>query len=299
MTTTTTYLQKDRVYKLEIGDTSKGTGFTVETSLNVRFQVNKSADNKRKGNQATIEVYNLSPDHIVLMQSEYLVCKFSAGYAATGPLVVVSGNVVECSTTKKGSDFITEITMGEGYSDLNHTKLKQMVAPGKTHLEVIEAIRAQCPNIAKGSYTGDQMNKTTMFGYPLVGTPNQMLRNICEANRMEFNVSGGVLNISDENGLLTKNQALAPVVSESSGLIEVPFYQTAEGRKLPDDKRKRRGVQFKALLNAEYNPGYIIYLESQFITGFYRINTARYSGEFRGQDWYVECFCSFIAAEEL
>lgn len=291
--------QKDRVYSLTIGDTKSGNGFLIESSLQVRFQINKSSDNKRGQNSGTIEVYNLSPDHILALESEYLYLKFSAGYKDTGPLVVVEGNVTECSTLKRGTDYITSLTMGEGFVDLNHTKLKAMVAPGKTNLEVIEEIRSKCPNIARGAYTGDQMNKTTMFGYPLTGTPLHMLSEICEANRMEFNVSGGVLNISDENGLLTKNQVLAPVVSEATGLIEVPFHTSAQGRKLPGDKRKRRGVQFKALLNATYNPGYIVKIESTLITGFYRINTSRFTGEFRGNDWYVECFCSDIEATEL
>lgn len=291
--------QKDRVYELTIGNTKTGTGFVVESSLQVRFQINKSSDNKRGGNTATIEVYNLSPDHIRALESEYLYCKFSAGYKETGPLVVVEGNVVESSTVKRGTDYVTQLTMGEGYNDLNHVKLKAMVAPGKTNLEVIEEIRSKCPDISRGSYTGEQLNKTTMFGYPLVGTPQQMLQDICEANRMEYNVSGGVLNISDENGLLTKNQTLAPVVSEATGLIDVPFYTSAQGRKLPKDKRRRRGVQFKALLNATYNPGYIVKIESKFITGIYRINTARFTGDFRGNDWYVECFCSDVDAEEL
>lgn len=292
-------IQKDRVYELTIGDTKSGNGFVVESSLQVRFQINKSSDNKRGHNNATIEVYNLSPDHIRTLESEYLYCKFSAGYKETGPLVLVEGNVVECSTLKRGTDFVTQITMGEGYNDLNHVKLKQMVAPGKTNLEVIEEIRSKCPSIARGAYTGEQMNKTTMFGYPLVGTPLQMLQDVCEANRMEFNVSGGVLNISDENGLLTKNQTLAPVVSELTGMIDVPFYTSAEGRKLKKDKKKRRGVQFKALLNATYNPGYIVKIESDFISGFHRINTARFTGDFRGNDWYVECFCGTVESEEL
>lgn len=292
-------IQRDRVYELTLGDTKSGNGFIVNSSLQVRFQINKSSDNKRGGNTATIEVYNLSPDHIRMLEGEYLYCKFSAGYKETGPLVVVEGNVVESSTVKRGTDYITQILMGEGYNDLNHVKLKQMVAPGKTNLEVIEEIRSKCPSIARGAYTGDNLNKTTMFGYPLVGAPLHVLGQLCEANRMEYNVSGGVLNISDENGLLTKNQTLAPIVSEETGLIDVPFYTSAQGRKLPKDKKRRRGVQFKALLNAEYNPGYIVKIESKFITGIYRINTSRFTGDFRGNDWYVECFCGETEAEDL
>lgn len=290
---------KDRVYELTLGNTQSGDAVVINSSLQVTFDISKSSDNKRGGNSASIEVYNLSPETIQRLETEYLFCSFKAGYKETGPLVVVQGNVVETRTVKRGVDYITQIIMGEGYSELNHTKLKSLVGPGSTVGDVIEAIRKQMPGVARGAITGTNLNNPIIFGYPLTGTPAQMLRQVCEANRLEYNISGGVLNVSDENGLLSKNQLLAPVVSETTGLIDIPFYTSAEGRKLPKDKKRRRGVQFKALLNAEYNPGYIVVLKSKMISGTYRINTSRFTGDFRGGDWYVECFCSDVYAEDL
>lgn len=126
-----------------------------------------------------------------------------------------------------------------------------------------------------------------------------MLMKLCEANNLEYNVTSGVLNVSEENGLLSKDRTLAPVINPATGLIDLPFHTTDTGRKPKKDKRRRRGVQFKALLNTDIVPGKIVKLESKWITGFYRVNTARFSGETRGNEWYVECFCSEIAAEEL
>lgn len=292
-------IQRDRVYELTLGDTSTGDAVVINSSLQLTFDITKSSDNKRGSNSASIEVYNLSPETIQKLETEYLVCTFKAGYADTGPLVVVQGNVVETITTKKGVDYITQIIMGEGYTDLNHVKLKSLVGPGETVNDVIEEIRKQMPGVARGAITGTNLNNKILFSYPLTGTPAQMLRQVCEANRLEYNISGGVLNVSDENGLLSKNQLLAPVVSENTGLIDVPFYTSAEGRTLPKDKRRRRGVQFKALLNAEYSPGFIVIIKSKLINGTFRINTSRFTGDFRGGDWYVECFCSNVRAEDL
>lgn len=293
-------LKKDRVYKLTIGDAKSGQGFEIESSLQVRFDISKSSDNKRKGNSATIEVYNLTNEHIAMLDAtEYVFCKFSAGYAEEGPLVVVEGNVVETTTIKRGTDYVTQVLMGEGYTALKHSKVKALVGPRKRVEDAIDEILKNMPGVARGAFSGTNLNNPIVYGYPLNGTPEQTLRRLCEANRLEYHVTGGVLNISDENGPLTKNQSLAPIVSEATGLIEVPFVTSAEGRKLPKDKRRRRGVQFKALLNANYNPGYVVKLESERITGFYRINTSRFSGDFRGGDWYVECFCSDIHAEDL
>lgn len=294
-------VQRKRVYQLTIGDMKSGNGFVIESSLQVRFDISKSSDNKRKGNSATIEVYNLSPEHIkILDATEYAYCKFSAGFAdADGPLVVVEGNVVEIITVKKGTDYVTQIRMGEGYSALNHTKLKSLVGPGKTVGDAVDEVLSHLPGVARGAFTGTNLNNPILYGYPLNGSPLDELSKLCEANRMEFQVSGGVLNISDENGVLSKNQLLAPIVSEATGLIEVPFVTSAEGRKLPKDKKRRRGVQFKALLNARYAPGFMVKIESQRINGFFRINTARLTGDFRGGDWYVECFCADLHPEDL
>jgi hypothetical protein len=297
----TAQVQKDRVYELTIGDTKTGNAFVINSSLQVRFDISKSSDNKRKGNSATIEVYNLSPEHIkILDATEYAYCKFSAGYKyADGPLVIVEGNVVEVITVKKGTDYVTQIKMGEGYSDLNHSKIKSLVGPGKRVEDAVDEILKNMPGVARGAFTGTNLNNPILYGYPLNGTPMEQLSQLGEANRIEWQVSGGVLNISDENGPLSKNQVLAPIVSEATGLIEVPFVTSAEGRKLPKDKKRRRGVQFKALLNARYAPGFMVKIESQRINGFFRINTARLTGDFRGGDWYVECFCADLTPEDL
>ncbi|QNR53871.1 putative structural protein [Pseudomonas phage phiK7A1] len=291
--------QRDRVYELVLGDTKTGDAIVINSSLQLTFEISKSSDNKRGSNSASIEVYNLSPSSIQKLETEYLTCTFKVGYKETGPLVVVQGNVVETKTVKRGVDYITQIIMGEGYTELNHTKLKSLIGPGETIGGVIEEIRKQMPGVVRGSIVGANLNNPVLFGYPLTGTPAEMLRQVCEANRLEYNISGGVLNVSDENGLLSKNQVLAPVVSEQSGLIDVPFYTSAEGRKLPKDKKRRRGVEFKSLLNAEYNPGFIVIIKSKVISGTYRINSSRFTGDFRGGEWYVECFCSDVYAEDL
>lgn len=303
--------QRNRVYDLIVGDYKTGNGIRVtgglpgedgatDVGLQVTFDISKTADAKRtNGNSATIEVYNLSRDSIQLLQGEYLKCTFSVGYADEGVRVVADGNVVEVKTVKRGTEFITQIRMGEGYSDLNHETLKSLVAPGSTVEQVIEEIRTQMPNVARGAYTGTNLNNPVVFGWPLNGTPAAMLRKLCEAQNIEFSVTGGVLNISDINGLYTKNTTLAPLISESTGMIETPFHTTEQGKKPKGAKTRRKGIQFKTLLNTECIPGKIVKIESPFINGIYRINSARFSGDFRGEDWYVECFTSEVEAQDL
>ena len=304
--------QKDRVFSLKIGDYKTGNGLLIEnpkvnsdgtSSYNpweIRFDVSKSADNKRNnGNSTTIEIYNLSDDQIKLLESDYLELEFSVGYKSIGLHVLSVGNVTEFSTVKSGNDYVTQLRIGEGYTALNQQTLASVVSPGKTVADVLEEIRKQMPGVARGAYTGTNLNNPIVFGWRLKGSPREMLMKLCEANNLEYHVAGGVLNVSEENGLLSKDRTLAPVISPTTGLIDLPFHTTDTGRKPKKDKRRRRGVQFKALLNTDIVPGKIVKLESKWITGYYRVNTARFSGDMRSNEWYVECFCSEIAAEDL
>lgn len=303
--------QRERVYELIVGDYRSGNGLRItagipdETGalnigLQVTFDISKMADNKKtKGNSASIEVYNLSRSQAALLEGEYLECTFSLGYEEQGPRVVVTGNVTDITTRKAGDDRITTIRMGEGYTDLNHQKLKQMVSPGKTVKDILDEIVKQMPGVARGSVVGTNLNNPIVHGWRLTGTPREMLKKVCDAYDLEYSVSGGVLNVSDVNGLVSKDVDSAPVISPSTGLIDEPFYTSEDGRKHPKDKRRRRGVQFVCLLNTELIPGRIVKLEDTSINGFFRINATRFNGDFRGNPWYAEVLCSEIAAEEL
>lgn len=304
--------QKDRVFSLKVGDYKTGNGILIENPRTnsdglkqdnpweITFDVSKSSDNKRNnGNSAVIEIYNLSDDQIQLLNSDYLEVEFSVGYKDSGAHTLVVGNVTETSTVKSGNDYVTQLKIGEGYTDLNHQQLAKMVSPGKTIGDVIEEIRAQMPGVSRGAYTGTNLNNPIVFGWRLKGSPKEMLQKLCEAQNLEYNINSGVLNVSEENGLLSKDTTLAPVLNAATGLIDMPFHTSETGRKPAKDKKRRKGVQFKALLNTDIVPGKIVKIESKFIDGFYRVNTARFSGDFRGNDWYVECFCSEVQAEDL
>lgn len=304
--------QKDRIFSLTIGDYKTGNGLLLENPKpdgnggfidnpwQITFDVSKSADNKRNnGNSAAIEIYNLSDSQIKLIESDYLEVTLSVGYKSTGLHVLVLGNVTETSTVKSGNDYVTQLRIGEGYTALNHEQLAKMVSPGKTVGDVLEEIRQQMPGVSRGAYTGTNLNNPIIFGWRLKGSPREMLMKLCEAQGLEYNLNAGVLNVSDENGLASKDTQLAPVLNSHTGLIDMPFYTSETGRKPKKGKKRRRGVQFKALLNTDIVPGKIVKLESKWISGYFRVNTARFSGDFRGNEWYVECFCSEVTAEDL
>jgi hypothetical protein len=291
--------QRTRVYSLTIGDYNTGQGVLIN-DLQITFDIAKTSDNKsNNGNSASIDVYNLNREQSRFLETDFIEATLSVGYADEGTRIVVTGNVTEVSTRKKGTDRITTIKMGEAYKDLNHNKIKGSVAPGSTVRQAIDAIQGQMPNTSIGSLKGENMDAVLPGGFRLSGTPRENLRKLAEAFKFEYTITGGVLNTTDVNGLSTKDTTLCPVINVETGMIDEPFRTSDEAKKSAKDKRRRRGVQFKCLLNTQLIPGSIVRIESVDITGFYRINSVRFSGDFRGNDWTAECATSEVSDLEL
>ena len=99
----TVLYQKDRIYKLTVGDYKNGKGIEI-TNLQIRFDCNKSADNKKKSNSAAVEVFNLSQRSLQLLQSDFVSCMLEVGYVDTGLVMLFKGNVTSLNTTKQGND---------------------------------------------------------------------------------------------------------------------------------------------------------------------------------------------------
>lgn len=285
--------QRQRIYELIIGDTKTKDAVKI-TELQVKFDISKGSDNKRASNNAIIEVYNLSDDTLKRLETDYLGVSISCGYLDTGLVNLLIGQVVQVTTKKDGTDKVTQLQIGEGYVELNQQYLKQITPAGSTVKDTVEEIRKQMPGVVRGAYTGLNCENQILYGYPLTGTPRQMLNEICEAYRLEYRVDRGALYITDESGLADKNLTRAFVLNENTGLVDIPYKTSTEGRKLKGDKTKRQGVQFKALLNGQILPGSPIRLESELITGWFKVRTARYYGGFNDNDWYVEGFCEEI-----
>lgn len=290
--------QRDRGYKLIVGDYNTEQGILIE-NLHVTFDVSKNSDNKKGGNSATLEIYNLSDATLKKFETDFLACEFYCGYKEIGINRLFSGNVVELTTRRSGTDKVTQLILGEGYTALNQQRLSSTIPSDKKVEDVVEEIRKKMPGVVRGTYAGVNCQSPITFGYPLSGTPKQALDEVCKAYGMEYNLDRGVLNISDNGGLIDKAKATAFVLNKNTGLIEIPYYTQDRSYKEKENKSRKSGLQFKALLNTEIVPGKLVKIESDGISGFFKVTSTRHYGGYRDNDWYVEGFCLLPDAEEL
>lgn len=286
-------LQINRKYELIIGNYQSGDGLLIQ-DLQVTFDISKSSNNKDKTNSAAIEIYNLSDESLKILDTDYPAAVFSAGYRDIGLKRLFSGEVTLVSTRKSGTDRITQIVMGSGYQALNHQLLSQLTAPGRNVRDVLEEIRKAIPGVSRGVYNGTNLNNNLLYGYPLMGTPKEMLNELSEKYSLDYQVEDDVLYVHDKGRANTENFAQAYVFSGTTGLIESPYRVNLQTKRSKKDKVKKQGVQFKSLLNPDIQAGDIIKLEDTELDGFYKVDDLRHNGSYRDTPWYTEYKCSAL-----
>lgn len=284
----------NRGYQLIIGDyrNDPNNGVLID-NLQITFEVSKSISNKDKTNSATIEIYNLDGQTLALLDKEFIAADFYAGYENLEIKRLFAGEVVQATTRKQGTDVVTQIRMGAGYSQVNHGVLNQLVSPGRTVKEVYEELRKNVSGINRGVYNGANLNNPVIDGYPIYGNAKSELNKLSQATQTQWQIDGDVLYVSDAGTGWMSDKARAIVISPETGLVDIAYKVAAEGYKKKMDPAKTEGIQFKALLNPNLIPGCIIKLEQddQALDGFYTLTSSRFTGDFRGNPWFVECRC--------
>lgn len=285
--------QANRLYRLTIGNYQTGEGLLID-QLQVTFDISKSTDNKNRTNSAAIEVTNLSEDHLKILDTDYPAAVFEAGYLDSGGVKrLFSGQVTNVSTRKSGTDLVTQITMGTGYTELNHETLSEFVPPGVDVKEAIEKLRVAI-GADRGVYNGTNLNSELVSGYPLSGTPKEMLDEMAEKYQLDWQLDDGVLYVHDNDRPATEQFQLAYVLSTFTGIIDRPYRVSGDRRRSKKDKAKKPGMQMKILLNSNIKAGDIIRIDDGLMKGWYKVDSLRHSGGWRSESWYTEIKGSLI-----
>jgi len=282
-------IQFNRRYRLVISGGGTDGGWEIE-DLQIRFQIKKYVNNKDNADTCAIDIFNLSEDKLALLQQDFPVATFSCGYDDE-PTQVFRGEVIPVKTFKSGPDRITRIDIKPLYSSLNHTLMSALVPDGGSAENAIDVVRREVEGLKKGSYSGESLQETVVYGYPLVGTPRQMLDQICEVYNLEWRIESDSLYITQGDSVVSEVRASAPIISQTTGLVDRPEYFNGVDSKSKKDKQKRSGVRFKALINPQVVPGSLVKVEYKGKEDFYKVEEVKYSGDYRGNNWYMECIC--------
>lgn len=286
-----TIYQADRQYVLQVGQ-GKGSGILI-TGLHISFKVSKGGDNKRKTNKASVKIYNLSEEHQKYMEAPFVECTLSVGYGDAGLYRLFAGQATVVGTEKQGTETVTEIQIDTLYTELNHKTVSKTAPAGVNIKGVIETLVKEMEGVSRVVFSGKNITKSFVDGYPLVGSPRQIMNEIGEAFEIEWQVDDGVMYIQDSGTSYMTDKTKAFKISENSGLIDRPYFDQIEKQRGKKDKLRaaRNGLKLKILLNPALVAGSIIYIEYGDKTGYYKIERLTHNGDYFGNEWCTEIVC--------
>lgn len=266
------------------------------TGLDVRFRVRRSL--KPEPDTLELTVWNLNSEHrsalqaptgpvAVRLEAGYAQPRLasatvsaleSAGFAGTESLpLIFGGDVREIWSTREGPDWITTLTAGDG--DTSSTaRVNKSYGSGTPLRFAVEQVAAEL-GLGLGQLPREIANAALFDGgreYPsgivLSGNGWQQLTRLLKT-------AGYTWTVQDGEIVVVKNGAsygTAVLLTPETGMIGSPV-PANDGR-----------ISAQVLLQPDLVPGRQVEFDTRHVQGHYLVETAEYSGETAGQEWYVQ-----------
>lgn len=268
---------------------------SFENNLKIVFSIEK--DTTKESNKSKLEIYNLSESSRKAIEVADNEVEIYAGYE-DGAVLCFRGTVTYGYTKDSGTECITSLDLADGTVALRDSYCSLSYAPGTSAKTIIQRCATEMGvPVVYGDDVGELENYKN--GFSFIGQAPECLTEVCNALGLSWSIQNNILNIILAGGTAT-NRGL--VFSAESGLIGLPerivqaeykSNKTTPKRKAKqkakkEEPRKKAGWRIETLLVPSVNPGDMVKVESRIITGWFRVEKVRHSGDYNGQRWNSE-----------
>lgn len=256
-------------------------GLLIE-DLRVQLKVKKTS--KKEPNECHLTIWNLSPESRKALSSKGAKVIVEAGYVGSIARIF-SGNARSVDHLHDGPNWLTKVQCGDGETAYRYALVTESFKPGTAVADVFaKAAQATGLDVTDAVNTvrvrvSDQFTQ----GYTAHGRAALEVDRLLKGRGLEHSIQNGKLQVLP-TGTATREQAV--LLSPDTGLIGSPEHGTAER------KTKAQALKAKSLLQPDLAPGRKCRIESEAITGDFRIETVEHKGDTAGGEWYseIECF---------
>lgn len=300
-------IQLKRTYELILGQPNSGKGLFINgdedanEGLQISFKISKHIDNKENSNESTIEIYNLSEDSIKYIQRDHVAVILKVGYKGTGNKLLFQGIVTEVETDDRtGGDRRTSLRCVPADSLVYTPSISKTFPANTTPRQIINYLIGQTQSISRASFNSDNIDTPFPFGYAVEGSVKSIMSELARDFNFNWRVDGNRMFVNDPDKYQSPNSVeRAFQISPSSGLLGTPSFASPDGKRVKEDENKRAGVKFRSLINPLIIPGSAVSLKDTQLEGIVRVNAVEYSGDWRGNSWEAEYYCSRLSGREV
>lgn len=267
-----------RTYTMRCGKMGKK-GFQIgnidsptQDCLHVSFSVEKS--NAESPNDAKVQIWNLSPNNLSILESKDCIVELKAGYGNSRSLILV-GNVSSAITTLDGADRLTELEVVDGLVELRDTNISVSLN-GKVNCKTVYKKIAATMGISI-KFASDLSFKTLPNGFSYVGKAKGALQKLAKCCGHKWSIQNQVLQITWPGRSITTRGYL---LSAETGLIGIPKRIT-----IGSGEETKTGWEVEYLLNGAIGVNDIVELKSKTISGYFLVHKVTMDGDNMEGDW--------------
>lgn len=249
-------------------------------ALDIAFSIERSL--KPEPNTADVQVWNLNQDHRSQLEEtkgesgSKVPVSLEAGYEGGFALIYV-GTMRTVFSERQGPDIVTILQSGDGEKEYQQGRINLSIAPATPNPSIMQQIVKKL-----GIGEGNLATATPLLlaaplllpqGGVLSGSASQIMTRVAQSLGFEWSIQDEALQLLQARAPVA---AAAVLLTPATGLVGSPSVDN-EGI-----------LTAQALLIPDVFPGRLLVLESERLSGSYRIEKCRYSGNTAGGEWYVE-----------
>lgn len=271
----------DRQYRLAAGPAG-GAGFEVgETSkaqpvaLHVNFSLQKS--DLETQNTGRVTLWNLNPSQLAVLNEKDCVVSLKAGYGSKLALIF-AGIVSYVSTTIDSADRKTEIEVIDNLVEIRDTYVSVSYNGTVNWKIIFDDVAAQMGVAVFYSYNAEFVDISN--GFSFVGLARDIMTKGCKCCNLSWSIQNGVMQVKKPGDVMSRE---VYVLSPDTGLLGIPARVVITQDEATG--KNTLGWDVEYFLNGAINIDDYVKLESETVTGYFRVYSLEISGDNVSGDW--------------
>lgn len=252
----------------EIGNTSDA----AQECLRIAFSIEKSCE--ESPNSAKVQVWNLSPKSLGVLESKDCFVELKAGYGKNRPLIL-AGYVTSAITTADNADRVTELEVVDGFVELRDANISLSIK-GKVSTKTIYKKIAEEMGVSV-KFAKDLSFKKLPHGFSYVGKAKGALQKVAKYSKHKWSIQNQVLQVTNPGRSVSMK---AYLLSADTGLISIPKKVAVS---IGD--AYVAGYEVEYLLNGAIGVNDIVQLKSKSVNGRFLVYKVTMDGDNMEGDW--------------
>ena len=257
---------------IRIGNTD---GTDTQEVLRISFSVDKS--DTSASNNASIKIWNLSPDSLKVLDEKDCVAILRAGYGNNTP-VIITGLVTNVVTEPDGADRVTSLEVVDGRMELRDTNIVVSMSGAVNTKDAYEYIAKQMGLTLL--LAEDLTYQDIPNGLSFTGKGKDLLERVAGANNHEWSIQSGILQVYWKGRPVSQKVYL---LSANTGLLGIPKKITISEN--DDNNASLTGYEIDYFFNGAIGVNEMVQIQSKTVNGYYRVYKLSQEGDNFSGDW--------------